>query len=117
MATRLIEFSADGRELYWFDSRGRDTAAVVAQDLESGATRVLAEDHRADFVQRLLDPITERPVAAAFVRARRVAGLWTSLLPLVDLADELDIGMGIDQWLNDLVPISLVDAVGPSPPS
>ena len=33
MATRAIEFSADGRELYWLDSRGRDTAAVVAKDL------------------------------------------------------------------------------------
>ena len=44
MATRAIEFSADGSELYWLDSRGRDTAAVVAQDLASGTMRVLAED-------------------------------------------------------------------------
>ena len=65
MATRAIEFSADGRELYWLDSRGRDTAAVVAQDLTSGTMRVLAEDPRADFTQLLLDPISERPVAAA----------------------------------------------------
>ena len=33
------------------------------------------------------------------------------LLLLVDLANELDIGMGIDQWLNHLFPISLVDAI------
>ena len=65
MATRAIEFSADGRELYWLDSRGRDTAAVVAHDLESDTTRILAEDPRADFTYLLLDPITERPVAAA----------------------------------------------------
>jgi dipeptidyl aminopeptidase/acylaminoacyl peptidase len=65
MATRAIEFSADGRELYWLDSRGSDTAAVVAQDLENGAMRVLAEDRRADFTGLLLDPITERPIAAA----------------------------------------------------
>jgi dipeptidyl aminopeptidase/acylaminoacyl peptidase len=65
VATRAIEFSADGRELYWLDSRGHDTAAVVAQDLENGAMRVLAEDPRADFTGLLLDPITERPVAAA----------------------------------------------------
>jgi dipeptidyl aminopeptidase/acylaminoacyl peptidase len=65
MATRPIEFSADGRELYWFESRGRNTAAVAAHDLESGAMRVLAEDRRADFNQLLLDPITERPIAAA----------------------------------------------------
>jgi dipeptidyl aminopeptidase/acylaminoacyl peptidase len=65
IATRAIEFSADGRELYWLDSRGRDTAAVVAQDLASGTMRVLAEDRRADFTELFLDPISERPVAAA----------------------------------------------------
>jgi dipeptidyl aminopeptidase/acylaminoacyl peptidase len=65
IATRAIEFSADGSELYWLDSRGRDTVAVVAQDLSTGAIRVLAEDRRADFTELLLDPITERPVAAA----------------------------------------------------
>jgi dipeptidyl aminopeptidase/acylaminoacyl peptidase len=72
MATRAIGFSADGRELYWLDSRGRDTAAAVAHDLESGTTRILAEDPRADFTDRLLDPMTERPVAAActFERTR-----------------------------------------------
>jgi dipeptidyl aminopeptidase/acylaminoacyl peptidase len=70
--TRAIEFSDDGRELYWLDSRGRDTAAVVAQDLESGALRVLAEDQRADFARLLLDPVTQRPVAAeaTFERTR-----------------------------------------------
>jgi dipeptidyl aminopeptidase/acylaminoacyl peptidase len=85
MATRAIEFSADGRELYWLDSRGRDTAAVVAQDLESGTTRVLAEDRRADFTQLLLDPITERPVAAAR-SFERVA--WQVLDP--DYGDDFD---------------------------
>ena len=65
VATRAIEFSADGRELYWLDSRGRDTAAVVAQDLESSTVRVLAEDPRTDFTELVLDPISERPIAAA----------------------------------------------------
>ena len=53
-----IEFSEDGRELYWLDSRGRNTAAVMAQDVESGAMRVLAEDQRADFTGLVLDPLT-----------------------------------------------------------
>jgi dipeptidyl aminopeptidase/acylaminoacyl peptidase len=71
-ATSAIEFSDDGRELYWLDSRGRDTAAALAQDLESGTIRVLAEDQRADFTTLLLDPVTQRPVAAAatFERTR-----------------------------------------------
>jgi dipeptidyl aminopeptidase/acylaminoacyl peptidase len=85
IATRAIEFGADGRELYWLDSRGHDTAAVVAQDLENGTTRVLAEDRRADFTQLLLDPITERPVAAAR-SFTRVA--WQVLDP--DYRDDFD---------------------------
>jgi dipeptidyl aminopeptidase/acylaminoacyl peptidase len=85
MATRAIEFSADGRELYWLDSRGRDTAAVVTEDLESGTMRVLAEDGCADFTQLLLDPITERPIAAAR-SFERVA--WQVLDP--DYQDDFD---------------------------
>jgi hypothetical protein len=77
MATRPIEFSADGRELYWLDSRGRDTAAVVAQDRETGTMRVLAEDRRADFTALLLDPLTDRPIAASSSRDNRVA-IWRS---------------------------------------
>jgi dipeptidyl aminopeptidase/acylaminoacyl peptidase len=79
--TRAIEFSDDGRALYWLDSRGRDTAAVVAQNLESGALRVLAEDADADFTALLLDPATDRPVAAAatFERTR-----WQVLDPDYD---------------------------------
>src|SRR5262249_45730836 len=85
VATRAIEFSADGRELYWLDSRGRDTAAVVAQDLESGTMRVLAEDPRADFTELLLDPTTERPVAAARMFERV---MWQVLDP--DYRDDFD---------------------------
>jgi dipeptidyl aminopeptidase/acylaminoacyl peptidase len=70
MTTKPIEFSDDGKELYWLDSRGRDTAAAVAQDLATGATRVLAEDAKADMVEMLLEPGSYRPIASACVRAR-----------------------------------------------
>jgi dipeptidyl aminopeptidase/acylaminoacyl peptidase len=85
MASRAIEFSADGSELYWLDSRVRDTAAVIAQDLASGTMRVLAEDPRADFTQLVLDPISERPVAAAR-SVERVT--WQVLDP--DYRDDFD---------------------------
>jgi hypothetical protein len=39
VTTRPVEFSDDGTELYWLDSRGRDKAAVVAQDMATGALR------------------------------------------------------------------------------
>ena len=85
IATRAIEFSADGGELYWLDSRGRDTVAVIAQDLASGTMRVLAEDPLADFTELLFDPISERPVAATR-SFERVA--WQVLDP--DYKDDLD---------------------------
>ena len=70
MPTRPIEFSDDGKELFWLDSRGRDTAAAVTQDLATGATRVLAEDAKADMVELMLEPLTYRPIAGACVHAR-----------------------------------------------
>jgi len=71
MTTQLVEVSADGRELYWLDSRGRDTAAVIARDLASGAVRVLAEDPRSDFTGILLDPVLDCPIAAVCARERQ----------------------------------------------
>ena len=71
MSTRAIEFSDDGTELYWLDSRGRDTAALVAVDLGTGAKRVLVEDPRADVVELLLEPQSLRPLAAAAVVTRK----------------------------------------------
>jgi dipeptidyl aminopeptidase/acylaminoacyl peptidase len=71
MTTRPIEFSDDRRELYWLDSRGRDKAAVVAQDLTTGATRVLAEDAKADVVEMLLEPLSYKPIAGASTFTRR----------------------------------------------
>jgi dipeptidyl aminopeptidase/acylaminoacyl peptidase len=70
LSTRPIEFSDDGKELYWLDSRGRDTAAAVAQDLATGATRALAENPKADMVEMMLEPVTYRPIASASVHAR-----------------------------------------------
>jgi dipeptidyl aminopeptidase/acylaminoacyl peptidase len=69
--TRAIGFSADGQELYWLDTRGRDKAAVVAEDLSTGAMRTLAEDAAADFVELRLDPVSQRPLAAAVTFTRK----------------------------------------------
>ena len=71
MMTRAVEVSANGRELYWLDSRGRDTAAVIAQDVASGAIRMLAEDPRSDFTGILLDPVLDHPIAAVCAHERQ----------------------------------------------
>src|SRR5436305_10203138 len=61
--TQPLGFTFDGRTLYWADSRGRDTGALVAQDVASGKTRVVAEDPRADVGAVLQDPRTGRAQA------------------------------------------------------
>ena len=56
--TGPLGFSTDGKTLYWLDSRGRDTAALVAQDVASGRQATIAEDPRADIGKTLSDPKT-----------------------------------------------------------
>jgi len=53
-----IGFTTDGKTLYWIDSRGRDKAALMAQDVASGKMTVLAEDDRADIGGALSNPRT-----------------------------------------------------------
>jgi dipeptidyl aminopeptidase/acylaminoacyl peptidase len=78
LTTWPVEYSDNGDELWWIDSRGRDKAALVAENTKTGSLRVLAEDKRADIHSILLDPVTRRPIAAAsmFDRVR-----WTVLDP------------------------------------
>lgn len=48
LTTSPAGYTTDGKTLYWVDSRGRNTAALVAQDVATGATSIVAEDARAD---------------------------------------------------------------------
>ncbi|SPJ34156.1 Dipeptidyl aminopeptidase BIII [Kushneria phyllosphaerae] len=48
-------FTRDGRTMYWIDSRGRDTAALTAQDWESGESRVIAQSPKADITGVMAD--------------------------------------------------------------
>lgn len=56
--TSPVGFTTDGSTLYWIDSRNRDTAALVAQDVASGRRTVLAQDERADISGALTNPRT-----------------------------------------------------------
>jgi dipeptidyl aminopeptidase/acylaminoacyl peptidase len=58
-------FTTDGKTLYWLDSRGRDTTALVAQDVASGAKTVIASDPKADIDEGMYDPRTGRVQAYA----------------------------------------------------
>jgi len=57
-ATSPIGFTADGKTLYWMDSRDGDTTAVVAEDMASGKRSVIAQDARADLGDTLRHPVT-----------------------------------------------------------
>jgi dipeptidyl aminopeptidase/acylaminoacyl peptidase len=61
--TRPLGFTSDGKSLYWADSRGRNTAALLEQNLASGKTRVIAEDSRADITSALSDARTGKILA------------------------------------------------------
>ena len=58
-------YTVDGKTLYWLDSRGRDTAALFAQDTATGAMTLVAQDARADIGGALADPRTGRVQAYA----------------------------------------------------
>lgn len=56
LTTTPLSFTDDGKTLYWLDSRGRDTAALMAQDVASGAMTLVGDDSRADVESALFDP-------------------------------------------------------------
>jgi dipeptidyl aminopeptidase/acylaminoacyl peptidase len=56
LTTQPVGFTTDGATLYWVDSRGRDTAALIAE--AGGERRVIAEDPRADIGGTLTHPLT-----------------------------------------------------------
>ena len=56
-------FTRDGKTLYWNESRGRDTVALMAIDVASGKKSLVAEDSRADIEGQIADPATGRVLA------------------------------------------------------
>jgi dipeptidyl aminopeptidase/acylaminoacyl peptidase len=54
--TQPLRYSSDGATLYWLDSWDRDTAALIAEDVATGARTVLGEDARADVLGALYNP-------------------------------------------------------------
>jgi len=85
MTTRPLRFTADGRTLYWVDSRGRDTAALVAEEVATGRTTVVAQDARADVGNILVDPVLADPrtgVAQAYL-VDHLRADWVALDPAI----------------------------------
>lgn len=70
LTTTPLGFDATGRTMYMIDSRGRDTAALVAVDLDTGEQTVLAADPRADIVGGMQHPTkrTMQTAVSSYVR-------------------------------------------------
>jgi dipeptidyl aminopeptidase/acylaminoacyl peptidase len=66
LTTHPIGFDRSGQVLYMTDSRGRETAALTALNLQTGASTVLAEDPRTDVAGVLEHPTTHSIQAVAF---------------------------------------------------
>jgi dipeptidyl aminopeptidase/acylaminoacyl peptidase len=78
--TYPLGFDRSGRVLYMKDSRGRDTSAVTAVNLDTGVTQVLAADPRADASGVMAHPTEGTVQAVAFNYTRTE---WTVLDPAV----------------------------------
>ena len=63
LTTDPIGYTSDGKTLYWIDSRNRETAALIAQDVATGARTVIASDPRADIGGAIADPRTGKVLA------------------------------------------------------
>ncbi len=76
LTTQPAGFTTDGKTLYWIDSRGRDTAALVAQDVETGETEVVGSSDRADVGGAMSNPRTGKVEAYAVTYLREE---WVAL--------------------------------------
>ncbi len=65
MTTSPLTFDKTGKVLYMIDSRGRNTAALVADNLETGEKKVIYENPRADLSDILIHPVKKVIEAAA----------------------------------------------------
>jgi dipeptidyl aminopeptidase/acylaminoacyl peptidase len=63
LTTYPVGISADSRSLYMLDSRGRDRAALVAKDIQSGAEALIGESAVADVASVIADPGTKAILA------------------------------------------------------
>ena len=61
--TGPVAFSRDGRTLYWRESRGRNTSALVAIDMASNERRVVGQDPKSDVSGVISEPQTGRVLA------------------------------------------------------
>ncbi|VDO93185.1 unnamed protein product [Soboliphyme baturini] len=60
--TSPLKFSVDGKRLFWLDNKGRDMAALIEENLDTGQQRILHSPRRADTSKVISHPTTGEPV-------------------------------------------------------
>jgi dipeptidyl aminopeptidase/acylaminoacyl peptidase len=81
LTTSQAGLDKTGRTLFMRDSRGRNTAALVAVDLRTKETTLLAEDAQADAANVVCHPSEKHVQAVSFVHARK---RWKVLDPSIE---------------------------------
>jgi dipeptidyl aminopeptidase/acylaminoacyl peptidase len=108
LGTGPAGYTTDGKTLYWVDSRGRNTAALIAEDTATGKKTVVAESERADIGGTLRHPVTGEVEAYS---VNYLKNEWVALEPGIEqafafLRERLDGEFGVqsrteadDRWL------------------
>ncbi len=85
LTTQPAGFTNDGKTMYWIDSRGRNTAALIAEDVATGQKTIIAESDKADIGGAMSDPLTGEIEATSITYLRTE---WTATDP--DVKASLD---------------------------
>ena len=80
LSTTVAGYTTDGKTLYWIDSRGRNTAALIAENTETGEKRIIAESDKADIGGTMSDPRTGEVEAFSVYY---LTNEWTALDPAI----------------------------------
>ena len=88
LTTNPAGYTTDGSTLYWLDSRGRNTAALYAENVATGERTLIAENDKADLAGTIRDPKTG--VVEAY-SVNYLKNEWTAIDPELKTAlDFLD---------------------------
>ncbi len=71
LTTSPVWFDKTGTILYMIDSRGRDTSALFALDMDTGEQTLIAEDPRVDLSDVMVHPTERNVQAVAFTYERK----------------------------------------------
>ncbi len=103
LTTSPAGYTTDGSVLYWIDSRGRNTAALYAQDTATGDKTLIAQDEKADIGGTIRDTKTGEVQAYS---ANYLKTEWTATDPGIKasldwLRGRLDGEFGISSRTDD----------------